>query len=93
MFLLSALVRRDEIKAPGHLIEREYNSAIFARAFYFEDNDSVETWRKNNAFATIFELYNRKHQVLQIYLDRECSTRLQTTKYLIYSDCKALATK
>jgi hypothetical protein len=47
MFLLAALVRRDEIKAPGHLIEREYNSAIFARAFYFEDNDSIETWRKN----------------------------------------------
>lgn len=56
MFLLAALIRRDEIKAPGHLVEREYNSAIFARAFYFEDNDSVETWRKNNAFATIKQL-------------------------------------
>jgi 4-amino-4-deoxy-L-arabinose transferase-like glycosyltransferase len=52
LFLLAALIRRDDIRAPGHLIEREYNSAIFARAFYFEDNDSVETWRKNNAFAT-----------------------------------------
>ena len=52
MFLLAALIRRDEIKAPGHLIEREYNSAIFARAFYFEEIDGVETWRKNNAIAT-----------------------------------------
>ena len=51
MFLLAALIRRDEIMAPGHLIEREYNSAIFARAFYYENNDRVETWRKDNAFA------------------------------------------
>lgn len=51
MFLLAALVRRDEIKAPGHLIEREYNSAIFARAFYVDGNDNVEQWRKDIAFA------------------------------------------
>jgi len=52
MFLSAALIRWDEIKAPGHLIEREYNSAIFARAFYIEEIESVETWRKNNAIAT-----------------------------------------
>lgn len=51
MFLLAALIRRDEIRAPGHLIEREYNSAIFARAFYVSGNDSVEQWRKDIALA------------------------------------------
>lgn len=51
MFLLAALIRRDEIRAPGHLIEREYNSAIFARAFYMDGNDKVEQWQKDIAFA------------------------------------------
>lgn len=51
MFLLAALIRRDEIRAPGHLIEREYNSAIFARAFYVSGNDNVEQWQKDIAFA------------------------------------------
>jgi hypothetical protein len=51
MFLLAALIRRDEIKAPGHLIEREYNSAIFARAFYLNGNDKVEQWQKDVAFS------------------------------------------
>lgn len=52
MFTLAALIRRDEIKAPGHLIEREYNSAIFARSFYLESNAHAEEWRKENALAT-----------------------------------------
>ena len=52
IFVMGALIRRDEIKAPGHLIEREYNSAIWARAFYFGANNGVETWRKENALAT-----------------------------------------
>jgi 4-amino-4-deoxy-L-arabinose transferase-like glycosyltransferase len=51
LFLLAALIRRDEIKAPGHLIVREYNSAIFARAFYMHGNDNVEPWRRDIAFA------------------------------------------
>jgi hypothetical protein len=51
MFLIAALIRRDEIKAPGHLIEREYNSAIFARAYYMNGNDKVEQWQKDIAFA------------------------------------------
>jgi hypothetical protein len=45
MFILAILIRLKNIKAPGHLVEREYNSAIFARAFYFENNDSIEKWR------------------------------------------------
>lgn len=52
MFLLAALIRRDEIKAPGHLVDREYTSAIFARAFYYADNDNVESWEKNVAITT-----------------------------------------
>jgi 4-amino-4-deoxy-L-arabinose transferase-like glycosyltransferase len=51
MFLWAALIRWDEIRAPGHLIEREYNSAIFARVFYFQNNDSIEPWRQDIALA------------------------------------------
>jgi hypothetical protein len=46
MFLLAMLVRLDEIKAPGHLLDREYTSAIFARAYYFANNDKIENWRQ-----------------------------------------------
>lgn len=52
IFLIGALIRRDEIQAPGHLIEREYNSAIFARAFYANDNESVEQWQRDMAVIT-----------------------------------------
>jgi hypothetical protein len=41
MFLTAALIRWNEIEAPGHLLDREYTSAIFARAFYFMGNDAV----------------------------------------------------
>src|SRR5687768_3656600 len=53
MFLLAALIRCDEIKAPGHLLDREYTSAIFARAFYFMGNDQVEDWRRDIAVITM----------------------------------------
>jgi 4-amino-4-deoxy-L-arabinose transferase-like glycosyltransferase len=53
MFLLAALIRRDEINAPGHLLDREYTSAIFARAFYFMSNDQVEDWRRDIAVITM----------------------------------------
>jgi hypothetical protein len=53
MFLLAALIRLDEIKAPGHLLDREYTSAIFARAFYFMGNDQVEDWRRDIAVTTM----------------------------------------
>jgi hypothetical protein len=52
IFLIAALIRRDEIMAPGHLIEREYNSAIFARAFYYENNSAVESWERDIAVTT-----------------------------------------
>jgi hypothetical protein len=53
MFFLAALIRIDEIKAPGHLLDREYTSAIFARAFYFMSNDQVEDWRRDIAVTTM----------------------------------------
>jgi 4-amino-4-deoxy-L-arabinose transferase-like glycosyltransferase len=56
IFILAALFRRDEIQAPGHLIEREYSSAIFARAFYNERNPSIELWRQENARLTMNQL-------------------------------------
>lgn len=49
MFLLAALIRLDDIRAPGHLLDREYTSAIFARAYFFADNDRVEDWRQDIA--------------------------------------------
>ena len=52
MFLLATLVRLDEIKAPGHLLDREYTSAIFARAYYFSNNDKIEDWRREIAITT-----------------------------------------
>ena len=53
IFLLAALIRFDEIRAPGHLLDREYTSAIFARAFYFMSNDQVEDWRQDIAVITM----------------------------------------
>jgi len=53
MFLLAVLIRRDDIKAPGHLLDREYTSAIFARAYYFTNNDQVEDWRQDIALTAL----------------------------------------
>jgi hypothetical protein len=53
MFLLSAWIRFTEINAPGHLLDREYTSAIFARAFYFMNNEQVEGWRRDIAVTTM----------------------------------------
>jgi hypothetical protein len=52
MFLLATLVRLDDIRAPGHLLDREYTSAIFSRAYYFTNNDGVEDWRRDIAIIT-----------------------------------------
>ena len=52
MFLVATLVRLDEIRAPGHLLDREYTSAIFARAYYFTNNNAVEEWRRDIAITT-----------------------------------------
>ena len=49
MFLLATIIRLDEIKAPGHLLDREYTSALFARAYYFVGNEEVEAWQRDIA--------------------------------------------
>jgi 4-amino-4-deoxy-L-arabinose transferase-like glycosyltransferase len=51
MFLLATLFRLYEIKAPGHLLDREYTSAIFARAYYFSNNNEIEDWRRDIAIT------------------------------------------
>ena len=53
MFLLAMLVRLDDIRAPGHLLDREYTSALFSRAYYFTNNDQVEDWRRDIAVTTM----------------------------------------
>ena len=53
MFLLAALIRCNDIRTPGHLLDREYTSAIFARAYYFQHNDPVEDWRRDIAVTTM----------------------------------------
>lgn len=52
LFLLAALIRRDEIRAAGHLLDREFTSAIFSRAYYFTNNDAIEDWRRDIAVTT-----------------------------------------
>jgi len=49
MFILATLIRLDDIKTPGHLLDREYTSAIFARAYYFADNQAVPEWEREIA--------------------------------------------
>src|SRR5687767_6824086 len=49
MFLLAALIRRDEIRAPGFAPTREYTSAIIARAFYYAGNENIVPWRQTIA--------------------------------------------
>jgi hypothetical protein len=49
LFLGAGLIRLDELHAPGHLIDREYTSAIFARAFYFDNNLHIDPWRQKAA--------------------------------------------
>ncbi len=52
MFVLAALLRQHELHVPGDLLEREYTSAIFARAYYFTRNADVEDWRREIAIIT-----------------------------------------
>lgn len=49
IFFLATLLRLKNITAPGELVEREYNSAIVARDFYFDNNPEIETWRQEIA--------------------------------------------
>lgn len=51
LFLLAALFRLNNIHASGHLLDREYTSALFARSFYFVDNEQVEPWQREIAIT------------------------------------------
>jgi len=50
LFLLAGAVRFRNLTNPGLAIDREYHSAIFARAYYFESSNAIEAWRKESAF-------------------------------------------
>jgi hypothetical protein len=41
---------------------------------------------------TNFDLYNRKHQDLKVYLEENCSINRQTDQYLIYGSCHSTTT-
>jgi 4-amino-4-deoxy-L-arabinose transferase-like glycosyltransferase len=51
-FVLAALTRIIGSREPVHLVEREYNSAIFARDFYYQNNIKIEPWRQENSRVT-----------------------------------------
>nr|MDQ3006843.1 hypothetical protein [Chloroflexota bacterium] len=42
---------------------------------------------------THFDLYNRKHQDLQVYLKNNCSALKETNAYLIYANCGTVLAK
>lgn len=52
LFLLAIIVRLYKLEAPGLLIERDYTSAILARAFYFERVDTTDHDREQIAAIT-----------------------------------------
>jgi hypothetical protein len=52
LFALAGIARLYRINAPGILIDREFTSAMFARAFFLQQNDTVETWRREIALLT-----------------------------------------
>jgi hypothetical protein len=46
MFALATAVRLFRLDAPGMLVDRDYTSAMLARAFYFEQRPDVPEWRR-----------------------------------------------
>jgi hypothetical protein len=49
MFVIAAAVRLVRLDAPGMLVDRDYTSAMFARAWYFADRPDVPQWRRDMA--------------------------------------------
>ena len=49
MFALAIGVRLQRLDAPGVLIDRDYTSAMFARAFYFAHDSTIPAWRREMA--------------------------------------------
>jgi 4-amino-4-deoxy-L-arabinose transferase-like glycosyltransferase len=52
LILVAGAVRLYHINSPGVLIDREYTSAVFARAFYLQQNDSAADWQQEVANIT-----------------------------------------
>lgn len=44
-FLLALAIRIHNLDVPGIAIDREYRSALIARAYYFDGTDSIAEWR------------------------------------------------
>jgi hypothetical protein len=53
MFVVAAGVRLMRLDAPGVLVDREYTSAMFARAYYLEGRSDVPDWRREMASALV----------------------------------------
>jgi hypothetical protein len=49
MFVVATGVRLMRLDAPGVLVDRDYTSAMFARAWYFADRADVPEWRREMA--------------------------------------------
>jgi hypothetical protein len=49
MFAIAAGVRLMRLDAPGVLVDRDYTSAMFARAYFFEGRSEVPEWRREMA--------------------------------------------
>jgi hypothetical protein len=64
-----------------------------ARELSIQERMSALGFTPEYIVKTNFELYDRKLQDLQAYLENECLTRLQTSSYLIYSGCQTQAVK
>ncbi len=52
LFAIAIVVRTHNINALGLAPERQYRSALIARAYYFEGAGSIPEWRKQVAFAS-----------------------------------------
>lgn len=52
LFLLAGAVRLYRIKTPGLALDREYRSALIARAYYLKATDSAPGWRRDVAVAS-----------------------------------------
>jgi 4-amino-4-deoxy-L-arabinose transferase-like glycosyltransferase len=62
-----------------------------ARELSVQERIDALSFKPEYFVITDFDLFRRKHQDLQTYLETVCSAPLQTTGYLIYRDCQALS--
>jgi hypothetical protein len=53
MFVAALGVRLWQIDTPGLLVDRDFTSAMFARAYYFEHRVDLPEWRRTMAASTV----------------------------------------